>query len=261
MPERFPRQVASLLPESRPLNSVVPPESGAHSPRPPPAPGGSSTGRGPDPPHGLPEAHRLHQGLDQDRRLRADQVCSHQGARRAVRHPASRIRSCPPSPSRTRRRRSPAWRPPRRHPESRASCSVSPTFATCGELNTALGTNRWSLTCNDSGWSRLCCTTRASWLARCLSWQRAGDVAERPDPGRGCALVLVDEHETVVVHLDPGRVETEQVGVGRAAGREQQHVHVLGRPGPQLQTDAVAHRLDRVDRRRAAPPTAGWRVR
>jgi hypothetical protein len=80
-----------------------------------------------------------------------------------------------------------------------------------------------------------------------LELERAGGVAERPDPRRGGALVRVDDHEAVLVHVDPGRVEVEQVGVGGAAGREQQHVDVLRLPGGQLEADTVAHRLDPVD--------------
>ena len=48
--------------------------------------------------------------------------------------------------------------------------SVSPTEASCGWVNTAAGTKRWSEAIRSPGCARLCATTRSSWLATCLSW-------------------------------------------------------------------------------------------
>ena len=64
-------------------------------------------------------------------------------------------------------------------------------------MNTADGTKRWSVRRGESGCSRLCATTLASWLATCLSWYGELDVAEREDPVDGGALLVVDHDPAV----------------------------------------------------------------
>ncbi len=58
-----------------------------------------------------------------------------------------------------------------RTPCSTAACSVSPTLATWGLENTALGTTSWREAMRSSGCSRLCWITRASRFETCLSWK------------------------------------------------------------------------------------------
>jgi hypothetical protein len=50
------------------------------------------------------------------------------------------------------------------------------------------------------------------------------DIAQRKDPLGGGPLIVVDDYEPIVVHLDPGKRQVERVAVWGPAGGDQQNL-------------------------------------
>ena len=87
-------------------------------------------------------------------------------------------------------------------PCSRAACEVSPTLAIWGEVNTALGTKRWSLLDEVVGVQQVVLHDPRLVVGDVLELVGVRDVAQGPDVRHGGALVLVDHDDAV---LDPDR--------------------------------------------------------
>ena len=101
---------------------------------------------------------------------------------------------------------------------------MSPTLAICGEVNTALGTKRWSVRRQVVGVQQVVLHGAGLVVGDVL--EVASGCATSPSaqtPSTEVRWMLVD-HDDAVVDLDRGVLQAEPVGVGDPAGGDQQHV-------------------------------------